>query len=271
MNHTSIDPVGARVVDLSLGELPDETADELRALLAEHGVLVFTGQEGLDDDRFVAFLRSFGELTFTEGEQAAPNASDLNVVSNVGRATPPHSSFHVDTSYVSRPPAYTALRAVTIPEQGGETVFSNQYRAYETLPASVHQRLQGRTVTHVVTGLDAASLTETEAQHPLFRRHPLTGRISLYLSTAARCIAISGLDDDEARDTIAFLLEHSTREDNLYRHRWAPGDVVMWDNSCVLHRADHAHVVGDRVMHRGMIADYVTPGSVPRRRTASVR
>ena len=271
MNHTPIHPVGTRVTDLSLGELPDETADELRALLAEHGALIFAGQENLDDDGFVAFLRSFGEIAFTEGEQAAPGAPDLNVVSNVGRATPPRSSFHVDTSYVSRPPAYTALRAVTIPQQGGETLFSNQYRAYETLPPSVRERLQGRLVTHVVTGLNAESLSETEAQHPLFRRHPLTGRTSLYLSTAARCTAISGLDDGEARDTIAMLLEHSTREDNVYHHRWAPGDVVMWDNSCVLHRADHAHVLGDRVMHRGMVADYVTPGSGPRRRTASVR
>jgi taurine dioxygenase len=55
---------------------------------------------------------------------------------------------------------------------------------------------------------------------------------------------------------VAFLFEHSTREENILRHRWSPGDVVMWDNGCVLHRADHAHVVGDRVIHRRMVADY---------------
>ena len=71
-----------------------------------------------------------------------------------------------------------------------------------------------------------------------------------------RCAAISGLNAAEVEETIAFLTAHSTREDNLYRHRWSPGDVVMWDNGCVLHKADHGDVAGDRVMHRGMVAGY---------------
>ena len=89
----------------------------LRGPLAEHGVLLFADQS-LDDDAFVAFLRSFGELTFTKGGSHVDGHPDLNVVSNVGRATPRKSAFHVDTSYVRDPPAYTALRAVQIPERG---------------------------------------------------------------------------------------------------------------------------------------------------------
>jgi len=64
------------------------------------------------------------------------------------------------------------------------------------------------------------------------------------------------MDDDHTAQTVAALLKHSTRDENIYRHEWAPGDVVMWDNGAVLHKADHSDVVGDRVLHRGMVADY---------------
>ncbi len=255
MNVAVLDPVGAEVTGLRPGDTDPATIARLRGLLAEHGVLIMPGRS-IDDDGFVGFLRAFGELAFTKGEAGAPGYPDLNVVSNVGRATPPTSTFHVDTSYVRSPPAYTALRAVTIPAQGGETLFTNQFRAYETLPAEVHAALRGRTITHVVTGLTLDEDDETSAEHPVFRPHPLSGRTALYLSTPSRCAAISGYGDAEARETVAFLFEHSTREDNVLRHRWSPGDLVMWDNGCVLHRADHAHVVGDRVMHRGMVARY---------------
>ena len=146
-----LDPIGVRVTEVSLAALGADHVAELRELLAEHGVLVLPGQE-VDDDAFLAFLRSFGPLAFTKGEAHAPGFPDLNVVSNVGRATPPKSTFHVDTSYVRAPPAYTALRGVEIPAGGGETLFTNQYRAYETLPAGVREELEGRTIRHVVTG-----------------------------------------------------------------------------------------------------------------------
>lgn len=228
-------------------------SDALKAQLAEDGVVVMR-DAGMDDAGFVAFLRGFGPLTFTTGETAVDGFPDLNVVSNVGRTTPPKSSFHVDTSYVRTPPAYTALRAVTVPERGGETLFTDQYRAYETLDRELREHLDGRTITHVVTGVDPGPGEETAAEHPVFRPHPRTGRVALYLTTPPRCAAISGLPDDEAKTIVERLFEHSTRADNVRRHAWAPGDVVMWDNACVLHRADHSGVSGDRVMHRGMVA-----------------
>ena len=264
MDEHALEPLGVRLTGLTLSDLLDDDSGEgiahLRDLLAEHGVLVLPDQE-LDDAGFLAFLRGFGELSFTEGETSPPGFPDLNVVSNVGRTTPPRSTFHVDTSYVRRPPAYTALRAVEIPERGGETLFSNQQRAYETLPEEVRERLTGRTIEHVVTGLDLDDDAETSAEHPVFAKHPLSGRVSLYLSTPQRCSAVSGMSPEEAEETVAYLFAHSTREDNVLRHAWSPGDVVIWDNLCVLHRADHADVVGDRVMHRGMVAGYAaTPG-----------
>ena len=259
MTHAVLNPVGVELTGVSLGDASATQVARLRALLADHGVIVARGQQ-LDDAGFVAFLRSFGALTFTEGETPVPGCPDLNVVSNIGRSVAPRSSFHVDTSYVRHPPAYTALRAVTIPSQGGETLFTNQYRAYDTLPPGVRQQLEGRTIRHVVTGLSLSDDAETAAEHPVFRPHPLSGRTALYMSTPQRCVAISGMPRTDADTMIALLFEHSTADENIYHHAWSPGDVVMWDNGCVLHRADHADVLGDRVMHRGMVAGYDASG-----------
>jgi taurine dioxygenase len=262
MSERVLHPVGVEVDDVDLRHAgPDEVA-RLRGLLARHGVVVAPGQ-AIDDDAFVGFLRQFGELAFTTGEPALPGFPDLNVISNVGRTTPPRSTFHVDTSYVRHPPAYTALRAVEIPAQGGETLFTNQYRAFDTLPDHIKDTLRGRTITHVVTGVDPGPDDETTADHPVFRPHPVYGRTALYLTTPQRCAAISGMDDAAARDMIAFLFAHSTTADNTYRHAWSLGDVVMWDNGCVLHRGDHADVVGERVMHRGMVARYPDGAAAP--------
>lgn len=255
MQATVLDPVGVRVTDVDLDAVDAATVQHLRHLLAEHGVVVFADQD-IDDTAFLAFLGRFGELTFSTGETPVEDFPDLNVISNVGRSTPPRSTFHVDTSYVRHPPAYTALRAVSIPEQGGETLFTDQYRAYETLAPQVRAELEGRSILHVVTGPDLGDDDEKAARHPIFRRHPVSGRTTLYLTTPARCADISGMDEQEARDTIDFLYAHSTQPELTYRHAWSPGDVVMWDNRCVLHRADHADVLGARVMHRGMVLGY---------------
>lgn len=254
MRTIPLDPVGVIVEDLP-AELADADVAEVRRLLADHGVVVVRDRP-LDDDAFLALLRRFGEPVFTVGETPVPGHPDLNVITNAGRTTPPRSVFHVDTSYVSRPPAYTALRAVTVPDQGGQTLFTNQYRAYDTLPGDLRERLDGRTVRHEVTGVDPGDEQEHAADHPVFRPHPVSGRTALYLSTPQRCTAISGLPDDEAREVIEQLYAHSTRDDNVLRHEWRPDDLVMWDNGCVLHKADHSGVVGERTMHRGMVDGY---------------
>jgi taurine dioxygenase len=254
VEHAPLRPVGAVVAGVRIDAVTDDAVDDLRLLLADHGVVVF-GDQDVDDDGFLAFLRRFGQIEFTAGETPVAGCDELNVVTNVGRAVAPRSSFHTDTSYVRNPPSYTALRAVRIPERGGHTLFTNQYTAYETLPAEVRSGLADRTITHVVTGLELADDQETSAEHPIFQIHPVSGRTALYLSTPKRCVAVSGMSNAQAADTVAMLFEHSTRDDNVYRHAWSAGDVVMWDNRCVLHRADHDGVVGDRVMHRGMVSD----------------
>ncbi|MGB3613376.1 MAG: TauD/TfdA family dioxygenase, partial [Elainellaceae cyanobacterium] len=166
--------------------------------------------------------------------------------------------------YVRQPPAYTALRAVTLPQSGGETLFSNQYHAFEALPNSIKVRLSRAQVLHSVTGLTLDADEEQQSWHPLFRQHPISGRTALYLSTPERCQAISGLSPAEGRRAIRLLYQHSIRPYRLYRHQWQPGDVVIWDDRCTMHRADHSCVVGERVLHRGMVSGEVPIGAVAR-------
>ncbi len=250
MTREAARTLGIEVDDMVVGALQESDVDRLTGLLAEHGVVAIPNQD-VDDVAFLDFLRSLGELMFTEGEIPVDGYPDLNVISNVGRTTPPRSTFHVDTTYVPNPPVYTALRAVEVPEHGGQTVFSDQYAAYSTLPAGDRAVVDTLTVTHTVTGLDGV---EGSAVHPLVLVHPVSGRRSLYLSAPARCVEVSGMTALDAAEFVRYLVDHSTREDNLHRHAWAPGDVVIWDNRCVMHKADHTGVVGNRVMHRGMVA-----------------
>ena len=258
LTHTLLDPLGAEVTGVPADDLDDPAVDALRDLLAQRGVVVLRDQR-LDDAGLVALLRRLGTLTSTAGETPVPGHPDLNVVSNVDMSAPPRSTFHVDTSYVDHPPAYTALRAVTVPERGGQTLFTDQYAAHDTLPAQLRARLDGRTVRHVVTGVEPGPGEQTSADHPVLARHPRSGRTALYLTTPTRCAAVSGLDDRDAAHLIEQLYAHSTRPEHTLRHSWRPGDLVVWDNRCVLHRADHDGVTGDRVLHRGMATETVPP------------
>jgi taurine dioxygenase len=224
----------------------------IQNLLANHGVIAFRHQSA-DDAEFVAFLSQLGPMIFTAGETPVLHQPLLNIVSNVGRTQPPVSVFHTDTSYIAQPPAFTALRAITLPDAGGETLFSDQYRAYDTLPMSVRTQLADAQVLHVMSGLTLDPSAETQSWHPLFQQHPISGRSALFLSTPQRCQAISGFVPAAAARIIRLLYRHSIRPYRLYRHRWKPGDIVIWDNRCTMHRADHAGVVGDRVLHRGLV------------------
>jgi taurine dioxygenase len=247
-------PFGVEIAEINIDAIEENIIAKLNEYLANHGVVTFRNQR-IDDDQFVAFLQRFGAMMFTAGEQPVTDQPWLNIVSNVGRDRPPRSVFHTDTSYVSRPPAYTALKAVSLPTSGGETLFSNQYHAFETLPASVKERLFSVTVRHGVSGLSLGSDQQTAAWHPLFRRHPISGKTALFLSTPERCKAIQGFNFEKSQRIVRLLYKHSIRPHRLYRHRWQDGDILMWDNRCTMHRADHAAVVGDRVLHRGLVAD----------------
>ncbi|MEM6839653.1 MAG: TauD/TfdA family dioxygenase [Cyanobacteria bacterium P01_C01_bin.120] len=249
----SLSPFGVEAVEGSMTDLTQDDIADLQVVLATQGVVVLRRQQAVSDTDFVHFLQQLGPLTFTTGETPVVGQPLLNVVSNVGRDRPPRSVFHTDTSYVSKPPAYTALRAITLPQSGGETLFSNQYHAFETLPNRVKAQLWSAHVRHVVSGLTLAADQEQECWHPLFRQHPISGRTALFLSTPKRCQEISGFSSNVGQRAIRLLYQHSIRPYRLYRHRWQPGDIVVWDDRCTMHRADHSQVVGDRVLHRGLV------------------
>ncbi len=250
----SLSPFGTEASKISISEMNDQDIAALKYTLANHGFVVFR-QQAVSDDDFVAFLSRMGQMTFTVGETPVFQQPFLNVVSNIGRVHPPRSVFHTDTSYVAQPPAFTALRALTVPASGGETLFSDQYRAYKTLPRTVKEKLADAQVLHVMSGLVCDENEESQSWHPLFKRHPLSGRLALFLSTPERCQAISGIKLEEAQRMIRLLYRHSVRHYRLYRHQWQSGDIVIWDNRCTMHRADHSKVRGDRVLHRGLVLD----------------
>jgi taurine dioxygenase len=252
INFRAFSPFGCEANKIKITEIINKDIVSLKHTLANNGFIVFR-QQAVSDVDFVAFLNRLGQMTFTVGETPVLHQPCLNVVSNIGRVHPLKSVFHTDTSYVAQPPAFTALRAITIPLSGGETLFSDQYRAYETLPNAVKQKLADAQVLHVMSGLELDENEERQSWHPLFMRHPLSGRLALFLSTPERCQKVSGLRLEAAQRIIRLLYRHSVRHHRLYRHKWQPGDIVIWDNRCTMHRADHSKVVGDRVLHRGLV------------------
>jgi len=241
-------PFGATITGLTIDDISRDEAEAFRSAVAHHRVVVLR-DTAADDARLVAFLSALGEMMFTEGEIPVAGTPALNLVSNVGRITPPRSVFHTDTSYLPRPPALSALLAVVVPGAGGATLFSDQVDAVRRLPSQARDWLHGRSIAHSAT---IAGQTVTTRQ-PLLRRHPLTGEVALYLSTPERCTALIGVDAETSARVIAALYRHSVRRKYLKRHVWRPGDVVVWDNRVTMHKADHDAVVGDRVLHRGLV------------------
>jgi taurine dioxygenase len=169
--------------------------------------------------------------------------------------------WHSDTSFMPAPPAHAILAAQVLPETGGDTMFASQYRAYETLSQGMKRLLHELRALHRGTRLAAAlEIADTALPqcHPIVRTHPETGRKALYVNRLyAYCI--EGMTEAESRGLLDFLFEHSSRPDFTYRHQWAPGDVIMWDNRCTLHYAVHDYGEMPRVMHRTTVA-----GDIPR-------
>ncbi|MEO0752238.1 MAG: TauD/TfdA family dioxygenase [Pseudomonadota bacterium] len=236
------------------------TIDAVRDAVVHHGVAIVRNVHISAQD-FVGFLRNFGELMFTAGETPVEGAEDLNLVTNVGRTAPPKSVFHSDTTYVARPPSITGLIAVDVPQQGGATLFRDQYAAYEMLSPEDKALFEGAEVLHRVSGIEPPEGSETECWHPLVRRHPETGRRSLFLTTPARCVALRLQSGEDASDRILDLYEMSISHAPGFRHIWSAGDLLFWDNRCTMHAADHSAVVGDRTLYRGMVQGEAPVGS----------
>ena len=244
-----LQPFGAEISGFDLSSATAAGVSDISCMIARHGVVVFRSQ-AISDAALVCFLKLIGELTFTAGEVPVEGSTELNVVSNVGRTTAPRSVFHTDTSDVDRPPSFGVLKSVMVPRAGGSTLFSDQVDAVARLSQRVTAWLSGRTIEHSATGPGGQLRS---ARHPVLRRHPTTGKMILFLSTPERCKALSGVDEMTSKRVISLLYRRSIKASRLYRHGWQNGDVVCWDNRSTMHRADHGSVLGDRVLHRGLI------------------
>ncbi|MBV9687257.1 MAG: TauD/TfdA family dioxygenase [Alphaproteobacteria bacterium] len=269
---------GITIAGLDLARpLPPVLREQIRVALRDHHVLVFPNQTLSREDQF-AFTANFGAVEHHGGRSgqtkryaAAHVITNLDDKGNpVDRSASPVSNYHwhTDKPYYPMPPMLTALYAVEVPPLGGDTEFANTALGYAGLPDVMKQRIEGLRVVFYWGG--GARRSETSARtpaelrehpgvdHPLVRTHPETGRKALYLGNHASHIL--GMPEPEGSTLLDTLLEHTTRPQFLYAHRWHAGDLVMWDNRCLLHRAVANYEMGRyrRIMHRSVVR-----GTVP--------
>jgi alpha-ketoglutarate-dependent taurine dioxygenase len=258
-------------VDLA-GPLSPEAMSVIKQAWGDHLVLRFRGQR-LSDDDLMRFSREFGELDWAPvaATNDAPEGREyIMVVSNVvengqaiGQLGAYEALWHTDMSYIAEPPMASALYSLEAPESGGDTGFCNMYLALETLPAELRDRVDGRTCRHDASRnsagelrrgyVDASDASQTVgAEHPIVRTHPATGRQALFLGRR-RNAYISGLPLAESEALLDALWAHATRDEFAWYQQWRVGDLILWDNRCVMHRRDALDPAARRVMHRTQV------------------
>jgi len=257
-----------RGIDLS-APLDAETRARLNRAFVEASVLVIRDQR-LTPDQLLLGVQNFGEIFPQHNTRfALPDCPQIHYLSNQDRYPDgtryiPGAGYHTDHSNAAEPPKATVLLAIELPASGGDTQYVNMHRAYEELPAETRQRIAALKGTHVyqskyserkLMGLSEAAKQKVPdaVRHPIVRTHPETGRKSIYINPI-RIEAIDGMAEDDALALLDELLTHATQEKFEYRHRWQPGDFVMWDNRCLLHKAngdyDHSQT---RYLYRVML------------------
>lgn len=239
--------VNAPDLDLSRPLAP-ETATELRQGLLDNGVIFFRNQE-LTDRQMEVFVSQFGEpIPEPFVSKLRPDAPPA-FTGDLERTKHATCVWHHDTSFLPEPPMFTALRAVSPPEFGGDTCWSSMVAAYETLSAPIRRLLDGLSAVHSVepvyrrmgSGIagehaDNESLHDREFSHPLVLVHPETNRKALFYNEGWTSRVV-GLSQYESEHLIALLREHCKSVDFAMRWRWQPNDLALWDNRSVQHYA----------------------------------
>jgi len=268
--------LGAEVVGLDLAEsMDDETFQAIRDAWMKHLVLAFPNQT-LSDEQQITFSQRFGALEEHHQDiiksRSSPQIFRVSNVNDEGNMMPSdHPSvaqislaqrWHTDSSYRAVPSMGSILRGIEVTKEGGETCFSNMYMVYDALNPATKRRITGCRARHDFGHLTKLApvkpLTESERQamppvwQPMVRKHPWTGRPSLFISPIYND-AIEGMNDDEAAELLTELTKFAGREEFVYRHRWTQGDVVMWDNRCTMHRVTPYDLNLRRVMHRNTV------------------
>lgn len=241
-----------RGVDLSR-PIDAATKAALNGAFLEHSVIAIRDQK-LNAPQTLAAAQVFGEVFPQHNSRfALPDCPLVHYLSNQdffpdGTRYIPGEGYHTDHSNDALPPKATVLHAVQLPDRGGDTQYVNMRLAYDELPQATKRRIDGLQAVHVYQSRHSARklmglAAEAQARvpeavvHPLVRTHPETGRKAIYINPI-RIESIVGIDDAEALPLLDELLAHATREKYQYRHRWQPGDLVLWDNRCLLHKAN---------------------------------
>lgn len=261
--------LGAEIRGVDLAEpLDDASFAAIERAYDEYGVIFFRDQR-ITPSQQVGFTRRFGEIEFNIfGERwSVPDSPEIVVVSNVTEDGRPigvrraGENWHSDMCYTARPPRGTMLHALEIPELHGlplgDTEFASAAAAWDALPEALQQRLAGRRATFDFTGRKRAFPPTQEeidrnppVRHPIVRTHPRTGRKCLYLMRDD-CTGIDGMGQQEAELLIAALADHIVKPAFVYRHQWRAGDLLIWDNCTVQHRAIQDYDLPlRRLMHR---------------------
>ena len=261
--------IGAEIHNVDVSQDLDEaTIADIRAALLAHCVIFFRKQN-LDAVRHKAFTRRFGELFIHpnyQGMQADPEI--IVITREPGDKHIVGEDWHTDTTMVAAPPMGAILYAVEVPPYGGDTLFANQYQAYEGLSEGMKGLLcrlkavhSDRTVAGPQANRNAQRSTkvredqawrETVSSHPVVVTHPETGRKLLYVNRSYTQ-GFEGMTEAESRPLLEYLLEHGHRPEFTCRFRWQVGSIAFWDNRCCKHLAIHDAGPFRRVMRRTQI------------------
>jgi len=263
--------LGAEIKGVDLRKLPADAFGRIAQAYADHLVVLIRGQN-LSDPDLIAFGKRFGALEppgmSIIGKPYLEDYPDVLVISNLkteegtplGNLGDGEAIWHTDMSYRDTPVSAAILHAWEVPPSGGDTSFANQYLAYDTLPQDLRDKVEGRIMVHDETYNSAGQLRKgfkevtdpreaPGARHPIVRTHPVTGRKCLYLGRR-RNGCILGLDLADSEETLDRLWAHATQPSFAWTHQWRKGDVLIWDNRCVLHRRDSFDPTSRRMMHR---------------------
>ncbi len=264
--HTGVE---ARGVDLSR-PLDEEIRLALNRVFVERSVLVVRDQT-MTATQLRDGVRNFGEIFPQHNTRfALPECPEIHYLSNQDRYPDgsryiPGAGYHTDHSNSEMPPKATLLLAIKLPDTGGDTQFVNMAAAYDALPEATKERIVDLKAMHVYQSKHSArklmDLTNEAKKnvpkavyHPIVRTHPESGRKTIYINPI-RIAAIDGLEEADALNLLNELLQHATQEQFQYRHKWRLGDLVIWDNRCLLHKAngDYDHETQCRYLYRVML------------------
>lgn len=244
--------IGSEVQGVDLRRVTSDQMDDFRRRFLERCVLVFREQY-LGAQELLDFTSRWGEIYTTPYATKLDGFPQVLEVVNVGKAKAITEAWHSDATFLERPPAHAILAAQTVPESGGDTMIANQYAAYEALSPKLRAIVDNLDAVHEDHVLAAAyGVDDPDARpmvHPVVRTHPETERRCLFVNSLFT-MRFEGMTSAESVALLTYLTTHAVSPDFCYRHRWQPGDVLMWDNRCTQHYAVHDHGDAARVLYR---------------------